>query len=58
MSGQKMPLAVTPAQTRYLLELVRDDMDQSELTPTERQQAAALRRKLTVLEKRWTAWGL
>lgn len=53
MSGPKRPLAVTPAQTAYLLELVEDDLAETELTTNERQQARAVQRKLHELKHKW-----
>lgn len=50
MSGPKTRLTVTPAQATYLLELVQDDLANTEdLTKQERQQAHSIRDKLAAI---------
>lgn len=53
MSGPKRRLSVSLAQAIYLHELVKDDMEVTELTVSEQQQARALKRKLSELIHEW-----
>lgn len=55
MSGSKHRLSITLAQTVYLRDLVKDDLDATELTTSERQQARSLLRKLNeLMNKEWS----